>query len=483
MKNQIKTALAFCIPVGLLFSCAPRHSAAGTAASIPDAPPYDGFRRIGDTNLMTDPALWGELNVHDPSIIKAGDFYYVFSTDASYGNMHKPGIQIRRSRDLITWQYAGTAFKDFETDAAEAIAYAKLDTLKKDGFWAPDIIKVRDTYRLYFSASTFGSSRSCIALAEAAAPEGPYRYRGIVVSSEANALNGPNAIDPALIRDTAGNIYLSYGSFFGGIFLTRLDERTGFLPDKAEKPVRIAGSRGAAVEGSCIVYLKESGYYYLFVSYGSLSKNYNIRVGRSRDIKGPYLDARGANLALVGAGNENDVGTKVMGGYTFIAGPGPLLTKGFKAPGHNSILVDGDDYFLVHHVRTYTLPDYWFSMNVRRFFLNRFGWPVAAPNRYTGEKTEAAALPDGEYALVAHLGDSNTQSHDSQRIRLQDGVITGSAASSYHIYDDYRIEILLDGSLYDGIVIKQYDWEREADVWAFTVMSEDGLAIWGCTQL
>ncbi len=444
---------------------------------------FPGFTPLGDPNRMTDPRRWGELNTHDPAILKEGDRYYVFSTDASYGDLHKPGIQVRVSTDLITWEYLGTAFADFERDCAEVIAYAKLDPLKKQGLWAPDVVKVGEVYRMYFSASTFGSSRSCIALAEAGRPEGPYVYRGIVVRSYANALNGANAIDPSIATDAQGNQWMSYGSFFGGIFLQMLDAKTGMLPDPPAKPVRIAGSRGAAIEGSCIVYTPGSQYYYLFVSCGSLSSNYNIRVGRSREITGPYVDASGRDLNSLGAGYDSTIGVKLMGGFTFLSDPGVLPTKGTMAPGHNDVLMDGGDYFLVHHARTFKLPDYWFTMNVRRFFMNRFDWPVAAPNRYTGEKLEPASIPDGAYGLVFHLDDTNEKSRDSVGVALHNGEITGAVTGSYRVYDQYHVALLLDGEEYDGFVLKQYDWERKRDVIAFTAMSEKGQAVWGGTLM
>jgi arabinan endo-1,5-alpha-L-arabinosidase len=467
----------------LLTNCA-KPPAASVAPDRVIAPPaYTGFRPLGNQALMNDPALWGELNVHDPAIIKDGDWYYVFSTDASLGNVHQVGVQVRRSPDLITWQHVGTAFADAATDATEAIAYAKLDPQKKQGFWAPDIIKEGNVFRLYFAASTFGSSRSCIALAESPSPLGPYQYKGIVVTSEANAVTKPNAIDPALVRDSEGNPYMAYGSFFGGIFLVKLDQQSGFI-DESVAPVRIAGYRGAAIEAPCIVYLAESGYYYLFVSYGSLSRDYNIRVGRSRVISGPYLDANGNDLATLAVGNENTVGTKLMGGYTFTADDAVPAPAGYKAPGHNSALIDGSDYFLVHHVRAYTLPDYWFSMNIRRFYLNRFGWPVVAPLRFHGESADA--ISDGDYALVSHGTDSNADAHVSQRVTLRDGVISGmasgAASGGYRFYDGYRIELELNGTRYDGVTLRQYDGERDAEVYTFTAMSESGLCIWGVSK-
>lgn len=450
--------------------------------SGPPEPDYTGFRPLGDNAVMQDSTQWGELNVHDPAVIKAGDWYYAYSTDASLGDIHKRGIQIRRSRDLITWQYLGTAFEDYASECGEIIAHAGMDTEAGDGFWAPDVEEIDGVYRMYFSASTFGSSRSAIGLAEAKKPEGPFAYKGIVVRSEAGASIMPNAIDPAVVTDKDGKRYLSYGSFFGGIFIALLDDATGFFAEGTE-PVRIAGNRGCAVEASAITYLPETGFYYLFVSYGSLSGNYNIRVGRSESVTGPYLDPAGRDMREMGAGGEDKVGAKLLGGYTFLSDPGPPPTKGYMAPGHEDVLVDGENYFLIHHVRTYKLPDYWFSMNVRRFALNSDGWPVVAPNRYQGEALTDCTLPDGEYALVEHGTDSNSESHDSVRITAADGQITGAHAGSYTCYDGWRIRITLDGVEYDGFVQEQYDWERNSPVTAFSAMSADGRSIWGCTQL
>jgi arabinan endo-1,5-alpha-L-arabinosidase len=497
----------------------PEETAMSSTSALPPLT-YEGFRPIGDETIMMNPSKWGELNTHDPSIFKDGDMYYVFSTDASYGDVHKSGVQIRRSKDLVTWEYVGPAFENYAADAAEAIAYAKLDVSKNQGFWAPDVMKVGDTYRMYFSASTFGSTRSCIALAEADTVTGPYTFRGIVVESEANAVSFPNAIDPAMIYDENGRLFMSYGSFFGGIFMVELDEATGFIKEGADKPVRIAGSRGAAIEGSYLVHLQEpqmtAGWYYLFVSYGSLSSDYNIRVGRSRTVTGPYLDANGKDLATLGSGNEERVGTKLMGGYTFLTDPGVPASKGFMAPGHNSALIEGDRYFLVHHVRTYALPSYWFTMNIRPFFLNKYEWPVVAPHRYHGETPAPITLPDGVYALIAHGNDSNAQAHRSERFRFEGGVVSrvaetdvdtdattedaaGQAADTqpdaqpdavhlaesgaYEIYEDFRMRLTLDGTVYDGVALKQHDWERSRDVYAFTLMSENGACVWGSTQV
>ena len=443
--------------------------------------PYEGARPMGDNTIAMDTALWGELNTHDPSIIKVDDRYYVFSTDASLGDIHQSGVQVRVSKDLITWEYLGTAFENYAQECAGAVAYAGLDTEKGQGFWAPDIIRYGDCYRLYFSASTFGSSRSCIALAEADQPEGPYRYKGIVISSEANALKNPNCIDPGITVEEDGRMYMVYGSFFGGIFIAELDSETGLL-QKTEEPVHLAGGQHASIEGPVIRYIPETGYYYLFVSYGSLSSDYNIRVARAESITGPYLDAAGNDMKNLAPGNEERIGTKLMGGHTFLSSPPALATKGVMAPGHNGLLIDGEDYFIVHHTRSYSLPDYWFKMQVRRFAMNDYGWPVILPNCYDGESFEAADLPDGSYALVAHGADNNDKSHDSKLVELSGGDISGAYTGTYTLYDDYRIALTLDGIEYNGVVAKQFDRERKSDVTAFSAMSETGLTVWGSTQ-
>ena len=114
---------------------------------------------------------------------------------------------------------------------------------------------------------------------------------------------------------------------------------------------------------------------------------------------------------------------------------------------------------------------------------NRFGWPLVYPNRYYGESLEKIESIDGEYGLVEHLSDNNKEAHQAVDIRLENNQITGERTGDYKIYEDYCIEITIDGEVYDGVVIKQYDWEREQEVMAFTATSEKGRAIWGSQKL
>jgi arabinan endo-1,5-alpha-L-arabinosidase len=200
-------------------------------------------------------------------------------------------------------------------------------------------------------------------------------------------------------------------------------------------------------------------------------------VSRSRQIEGPYLDAQGRDLndaALVRAGKA---GVKLMGGYTFGSDAGA-----YKAPGHNSVLVDGKNRFILHHVRSYALPDYWFTMNVRRFTLNRFGWPVISPLRYAGERLVPVDLPGGDYKLIQHGDDTNTASPEALPVHLEAAAITGSFSGTYRIYDGFHIEILLNGKPYDGFAFVYDEAGVERSLYGFSVMSEDGYCVWGVSE-
>ena len=200
---------------------------------LPGAGLCSDFRDLGKDSLIGSPDQWGAVNAHDPSIVRGDDGkWYVFSTDASVGDVHRCGVQVRVSEDLIHWDYLGTAFDDYETACAAEISAAGLDPSKHQGLWAPEAVKVGNQWRLYYSASTFGSSRSVIGMAVSESVTGPWEDRGIVIRSDANAVSKPNAIDPCLFTDPSGKQYMTWGSFFGGIWLTALDE-DGFAEGEA----------------------------------------------------------------------------------------------------------------------------------------------------------------------------------------------------------------------------------------------------------
>jgi arabinan endo-1,5-alpha-L-arabinosidase len=264
--------------------------------------------------------------VHDPVVVKAGGSYYLFSTRA--------GISMRCSDDLVRWRLCGDVF-------AHIPGWAVRDVPGLRGLWAPDISYFNGKYHLYYSASTFGSNRSSIGLAtnrslDPASDEFRWVDEGSVISS--SPTDDWNAIDPNVVLDEHDQPWLSFGSFWGGIKMRRLDPATGKLDAKDAKFYALAARPRSpelpgAVEAPFIV--RRNGYYYLFVSFDfcckGIESTYNIRVGRSRAVTGPYADRDGKDM-------------REGGGTLVLAGAGRWI-----GPGHCAILQEKEGDRLVYH--------------------------------------------------------------------------------------------------------------------------------------
>ena len=263
-----------------------------------------------------------DISVHDPStIVKCHDEYWLFCTGRGIPSCH--------SKDLIVWERGPAVF----TNTPDWVATA-VPEKQGNGFWAPDIIYANRQYLLYYSASVFGRNTSAIGLATNPTldPNDPhYRWvdRGIVVQSVKG--DNFNAIDPAVVADTHGGLWLAFGSFWSGIKLIELDPDTGkrVSPDSTVYSLAQAES----IEAPCIH--RHGDYYYLFVNWGlccrGTNSTYNIRVGRSEAVTGPYVDKTGVDMR--------------HGGGSLL-----LETSGrFIGPGHAGILSDGAvDWFSCH---------------------------------------------------------------------------------------------------------------------------------------
>jgi arabinan endo-1,5-alpha-L-arabinosidase len=262
----------------------------------------------------------GNGRVHDPSIIKAGDRYYIFSTGL--------GIPIRTSTDLFHWERAGSVFDGIQPWQRAAVPGTR-------DHWAPDISHFAGQYHLYYSVSTFGKNRSCIAHATIEKLDHldeRIRWKDLGVVIESRPDDNFNCIDPQVCFDEHGKPWLALGSFWSGIKLVRIDEQTGKRADDkmyslAERP------NEKAIEAPFII--RRGEWFYLFVSFdqccNGVNSTYRIMVGRSRRLIGPYTDFSGRPM--------------LQGGGT------PLLESHgrVRGPGHNSILVEGARTWLVHH--------------------------------------------------------------------------------------------------------------------------------------
>lgn len=281
--------------------------------------------------------LAGNLNpVHDPAIIKAGDTYYVFAT----GGRNGAGvIPIRTSRDLQTWATAGFVFPDRLPD------WTATEVPRANNAWAPDIAYYNGRYHLYYSVSSFGSRDSAIGLAttttlDSASPDYKWVDQGLVLRSYADK-DDWNAIDPNLVLEDAAHVWLSWGSFWGGIKMRRVDPATGKL-SATDTTLHTLASRQRAqpINGSVEApfVIRQGEFWYLFVSFDRCCRGaestYNIRVGRSRNVTGPYVGRDGVLMTDGG-------GTLVLGASA--------ASAAWRGPGHNSVLREaGRDYLAFH---------------------------------------------------------------------------------------------------------------------------------------
>lgn len=374
-----------------------------------------------------DTAAWGARNAHDPTVVRGEDgLWYMFSTDAAAGAERVPaGAHVRTSPDLVTWTYRGTAL-DGVPDQAQEWSGAS-------GLWAPEVVRWPspdgDTrWHMYYSASTFGSRTSAIGLATASDLSGPWTDQGIVIATH-HERDAVNAIDAAIVFDDAGAPWMIYGSFFGGIHAVELSLSTGLrVRDEpgtliARRPRSVDG----AIEGAYVV--PRDGRYFLFVSYDSLIDTYNVRVGVSERITGPYLDHQGRDLTAPSDAAALTSGTKILGGLRFPGGTGLI------APGHNSIFHDDGATFMVHHVRFADDPAQ-HEAQVRRVHWTASGWPVVSPHPFAGVGTErlpAAEPVSGEWDAVRFAPETSTMI-DAERVRvISDAVTDGEPVAARNL--------------------------------------------------
>jgi arabinan endo-1,5-alpha-L-arabinosidase len=257
------------------------------------------------------------IGIHDPSILKAGSSYYLFST---HGTLHA-----HTSTDRTNFSDDGFALSSLP-------AWTNAYTLSGGDLWAPDASAHNGQYWLYYAASTFGSSNSAIGLAiSPTGVPGTFVDTGAAVYTSTSCA-GSNAIDPASVVDTADNAWLVFGSWSSGIQIVPVDNTTGVPTSAACTQIAFHPS-GTGIEGAYVY--PHGGYYYLFASIDTccngVNSTYRIIVGRSTSITGPYADRGG--LALTQGG-----GTILLSAHDNINGP-----------GGESIFSDTDGDILVYH--------------------------------------------------------------------------------------------------------------------------------------
>ena len=314
-----------------------------------------------------------------------------------------------------------------------------------------------------------------------------------------NHTYAPNAIDPNVFFDASGEkMYMAYGSWSGGMFLLELDPATGCAvypgvdgTDEASGNfvdryfgVHLIGGDHQSGEGPYISYDPETEYYYLYCTYGGLAAEggYNMRLFRSKNVTGPYLDAAGNNAADNKRSGDK-FGIKLIGNYVFFD------QLGKRAAGHNSQLMGSDgSRYLVYHQRFDVKPQLEaHEVRVHQQFLNEEDWPVTAVYEYTGEQPEHYADDEvtGSYEFINHGNKTDGEMLQTQMVTLEaDGTVSGAVSGTWEKSDSGRgydyVTLVLGDVTYRGFFFRQHKENTETEpVMTFSAIGDDNTCIWG----
>lgn len=321
----------------------------------------------------------------------------------------------------------------------------------------------------------------------------------------------PNNIDPCVFWDEDGELWIAYGSWSGGIFMLKLDKQTGLRDYTVTYPLtwdgkymksdpyfgtHIAGGYYVSGEGPYIQHIGD--YYYLFMSYGGFAPDggYEMRIFRSQNPDGPYVDAQGTSAIYsargwnVGPGATTNRGTKLLGAYNQWG----FMTVGECAQGHNSAIVDDKGRaFVVYHTK-FNDGTIGHQVRVHQLFLNQDGWLCAAPFQFDGETETDATLAAGcqytkeqlvgEYDVLVHkyrMNHENMEEVTPVKITLEaNGRITGALTGTWTLTDGTAyIQLKANTVTYKGVVVQQQVDGTTLKAICFTAMSSSGVSIWG----
>ena len=492
----------------------------------------DDYTNIAD---WSNRFKWNLANVHDPSVVLADDgYYYMYQTDASYGNAHvgegqaRGHFYCRRSKDLVNWEFMGPTMHGVPTWMK-----AKLNEIRKAmglgtsmtdfrnqnqfGYWAPCVRRIsKDLYRMYYVVTLPGtingagtwSERCFIGLMETKNPADIDSWvdKGFVVTNYSDLeLNYKvsatdyahcyfkyNAIDPSLIINEKGEHWLVYGSWHSGFAAMQLDPSTGKPLHALGNPwgkeneasygkfiyTRQLGNRWQASEAPEVVY--HNGYYYLFIAYDELSVAYNTRVVRSKNIDGPYYDITGKDVTN-------------HGGDAY-----PILTHPYKFGNHHgwvgishcAVFNDGKGNW--YYASQQRFPEnYKGNANsnalmlggVRSIVWTSDGWPLVLPERYAGitQKaiTETELLGDWQHINLAYHYKKQDASV-AMTLGNDHKVKSGWKAGKAWTFDASKNVLTIDNERF--YLRRELDWEANPrkETIVYVGLSKDGkTTYWG----
>lgn len=440
----------------------------------------DTYGNIADFANYTK---WSVYNVHDPSIFKDGDWYYCYSTDVAYGTAVRAGVQIRKSKDLVEWQFVGWVFSGIPTLGANYIK--SQGGTPNDGLWAPEIVKHGSEYRLYYSLASNKARVSCIGLATASSPTGPWTEKGLVVVST-DGYAGTNAIDPTVVTTPTGDQWMVYGSAWDGLYEVKINPETGLTAASGDRGKRIVrrgitdGMYNGNLEGPELIYNANEQMYYLFVAYDWLETKYNVRVFRSVNPDGPFLDYNGMDVD-----NQADNGPMIIAPYKF------ENHGGWQGVSHCTVFDDGTGQYFIAHQGRPSVDKYFMDLHVRKLFWTVDGWPVASPERYAWEDNSTvpkdSLIGNWErivlnYHVLPGYGNEQTSPDLQYSTPLSidgAGTLNGDTASTW-TYNAPWLQINWNNGAVEKVFVqKGHDWENKKSTIIFTGLNNAGVAVWG----
>lgn len=413
--------------------------------------------------------------------------------------------------------------------------------------WAPDVIwnEQMKTWCMYLSLNG-PRWNSVIILLTSKNIEGPYVYQGPVVYTGFNNTDNPNvswkltdlelvigeqktlpgrynlgngwgnymphAIDPCVFYDKEGQLWMSYGSWSGGIFILKLNNENGLRDYTATYPLKtdagghplsdpyfgtqLAGGYYVSGEGS---YIERMGdYYYLFVTYGGLEAKggYTMRTFRSKNPDGPYTDNSGESAIFdryhlnYGSGDGIRRGNLLVGAFADWSYNQP---NGEVAQGHNSAITDEKGRtLLIYHTR-FNTGNEWFQDRVHQLFTNEKGWLLSAPMEFNGETITNEDFENGcefteeqipgEYQTLIHtfgLNQADLETAKPLTITLTDkGRVTGDKSGTWKMKEGTAyITLTVGGVAYYGVVVEQTLDGTNMKCIGITASSQDGQMLW-----
>lgn len=383
-----------------------------------------------------------DVTVHDPSVMSVDDTHYIVGSH----------LASAKSKDLMAWKQISTDVHGKLVPNIRSTLNKSLDWAKTETLWASDWIYLEETqkYHLYYCACEGNSPRSVLGVLTADNPEGPYTDPQVILKSgmEGESENKgetynpkvhPNAIDPHVFFDKDDELWMVYGSYSGGIYILKMDPKTGLPFDDQGYGKHLLGGNHSQIEAPYILYNEEADYYYLFVSYGALdySGGYQIRVFRSKNPDGPYEDRNGKQAENV-RGSLNAIknsGVKLIGNFTWGLDD-DLATPGYVSPGHNSTLFeqDLDKYFLIFHTRFEDLGEF-HQVRVHEILFDDEAWPLISPFRYAGNATDKFEINaddvNGKYRMINHGREIGSAITKPKEYEFHEGDINGGDKGTY----------------------------------------------------